>query len=214
MTSKDDSFLVYHDFFHKINSGTTVLTPNRRLSATLNKLYQQYQIKRQQTYWQTPDILPLFSWTERLFCTLTQQTWDHFPLLLNTVQEQFLWEKIISHEKNTAALLHPSKTAQIFQSAWELIQQWQINIQDPLFETTEDYQSLRTIILHLKTLYQEKQWIDQASIPSFLAKNITNGNLSPPLCIALVGFTEISPQLKNLLSSCEEKGSKIIYPSL
>lgn len=110
-----------HTLFARIKPGTTFITPNRRLSATLHQRYQQYQLSSQHTFWETPDILPIHSWFERLWTHLTSQFFSSSPLLLNVIQEQLLWEKMVLASKESEQLLQISETAEALQSAWSLL---------------------------------------------------------------------------------------------
>jgi hypothetical protein len=99
---------------------TTVITPNRRLSATLHKLYQRYQINNQLKSWDTLDALPISTWMQRLWSNFVSQTFSPQSRLLTTTQENFLWERILSESKDNSQLLQISETAELLKSAWSL----------------------------------------------------------------------------------------------
>src|SRR5579871_225211 len=94
-----------------IEKGTTIITPNRRLSATLHKLYQTYQLKQQAEAWETPDILPVSSWIQRSSAQLLNHATLTSPLLLTTAQEQFIWEDIVAATSESLQLLQLAETA-------------------------------------------------------------------------------------------------------
>src|SRR5579862_6906664 len=98
--------------FKDLNTQTTILTPNRRLSATLQKQFQSFQLSQEHACWQTPDILPLSSWLKRCWQQHILNTVAPSPQLLNAAQEQFVWEKIILQTKHSHQLLQVSETAQ------------------------------------------------------------------------------------------------------
>ena len=54
------------DFLQSLDQNTIVLTPNRRLAATLHKLYQQQQWAKGLISWQTPTILPIHHWFQQM----------------------------------------------------------------------------------------------------------------------------------------------------
>jgi ATP-dependent helicase/nuclease subunit B len=195
--------------FKTLDANTTVLTPNRRLSATLHKRYQQYQLEQQQWCWQTPDILPVSSWIQRLYNDYTSQQFALAPLLLNAAQEQFLWEKIVLHAKESEQLLQVSETADIAKSAWNLLKQWNIDINQSLFHCAEDYATFLRWATAFEKQCQENNWVDVATLPTMLLAKIKQGHIALSKHIVLIGFTEHSPQLRELLKQCEQSGCSI-----
>lgn len=205
--------LITHIFEH-LNANTTVITPNRRLSATLHKQYQAYQIERQQACWPTPTILPAISWIQGVWQNESSEHFTATPLLLNAAQEQYVWESIVLRTKNSDQLLQVSETAEMAKSAWGLLKQWQVDMHSPIFTQAEDYAALHAWATQFQAFCQAGQWIDMASVPDLVTAKIKNGEITPPAHLILFGFTELSPQLAQLLASCEAAGSKISQPSL
>ncbi|RDI48816.1 PD-(D/E)XK nuclease family protein [Aquicella lusitana] len=204
----------YTAFFPLINLQTTVLTPNRRLSATLHQHYQKYRLDQGDQCWQTPDILPISSWIERLWDHCTSEVFTPPPLLLNSAQEQFLWECILSRAKENDALLQLSETADIAKSAWQLLKQWQIDIEHPVFKSADDYAALQTWAFEFRSLCQKNNWIDRGTLPDRVTQQIKAKTIQLPKKIILTGFTELSPQLKQLLAACQQSGCQIETISL
>jgi probable DNA repair protein len=130
-----------------------------------------------------------------------------FPLLLNTSQELFLWEKIIASTHAQDYLLQISKTAELVQSAWKLLQQWQLDVEQPLFASTEDYLALRQWVRQFQQLCDKNNWLTSAALPRVLAEAAMPP--SPPLI--LIGFTELSPQIQTLLTGYQQAGTPIYH---
>jgi ATP-dependent helicase/nuclease subunit B len=204
----------YLQIFQQLDSSTTIITPNRRLSVTLHKHYQTYQQEQQHTYWSTPDMLPASSWIQRLWNDYTSKIFTDSPLLLNALQEQFLWEKILLNAKENSLLLQISETADIAKSAWGLLKQWQVDIHHPIFNSAEDYAALHCWTTEFQTICQEKNWIDMAALPDHVIEKIKTSDIIPARHIILIGFTELSPQLKNVFNYCEKSGSTIHHIAL
>ncbi|MBV9576016.1 MAG: hypothetical protein JO149_05290, partial [Gammaproteobacteria bacterium] len=196
-------------FFQQFEIAMTVVTPNRRLAASLSKLYHQHQLAQQTLCWQTPDILPLSTWIERSFNQSIVNEFNARPYLLNNLQEQFLWEKILTHSKESEQLLQIADTAVLVQSSWSLLKQWCIDINDPIFNSAEDYAALQQWIKQFQTLCQKEHWITQAELPAYLIEKINTKKISVPPSLMLVGFTEISPQLNHLLSTYQKNDCRI-----
>lgn len=192
----------------------SILTPNRRLAATLHKLYQEHHSAQQHECWLTPDILPLNIWIQRLWDNYTHQTVSHFPLLLTPTQECYLWEKVLLKTKVSHYLLKVSETADLARSAWGLLKQWQVDLKQAVFTSTEDYAALLDWINDFQNWCHENQRIDSASLPEFVTEQIKLNNILPAKHIVLVGFTEIAPQLQQLLDACKTNGCVISHLQL
>lgn len=174
------------------------LTPNSRLSRTLLQLYALEQLDKGHASWHTPDILPLNAWLQKLWSQFCLQSFDNHPYLLNPEQEQFIWEKILVHTKNADQLLQIYETADLVRSAYYLLKQWRVDINQSIFQTAEDYVALVNWIKEYQTICKNNHWIDTASLPEILENKI-----SLPKHIKLNGFTEISPQIKYFLRNSE-----------
>jgi ATP-dependent helicase/nuclease subunit B len=179
-----------------------LLTPNRRLAATLRTQYQQAQIKQGALSWQTKPIMPLVSWLESIWFDHTQQLIEPIPLLLAPFQEQLLWEDIIRNSPESQCLLQLSNTAKVAASAWELLKQWKIPLNHPDLTTTEDSQQFLRWAKQFHKRCQQHHWLDPTSIADYLHGK----NLDLPHEITLVGFIDIPPQIKALLDHFQTKG--------
>src|SRR3990167_6708531 len=200
---------IHHHLFEDLRPHHTILTPNRRLSATLHKHYQHYQLAEQQRIWQTPDILPLSSWLKRLWNDYTSHYFTDFPEMLNTHQAQFLWEKIITTSKESMPLLQITETAEIAKSAWKLLKLWQVSIHHPLFKSAEEYVVFHRWAMQFQVLCEENNWLTEEALPDLLIQPILSKKIDLPQKIMLLGFNETAPQIKNLLTACEKKGTHI-----
>jgi probable DNA repair protein len=186
-----------------------ILTPNQRLSATLHKLHHQQQLSQHHTTWLTPNILPITTWISQLWKDYTHKTFADCPLLLTQAQEQYLWEKIILSTKDHEQLLQISETADLARAAWSLLMQWQVDINHPLFESSEDYIALQHWVRAFQSRSQKNNWVDAALLPNKIMEKISAGEIIPPATIMTYGFTEYAPQLKQLFAACERVGSVI-----
>ncbi|MHB1947302.1 MAG: PD-(D/E)XK nuclease family protein [Gammaproteobacteria bacterium] len=198
------------DLFTHITPHTTVLTPNRRLSAAFAKNYAQWQLSQDKTCWPTLDILPLYpSWLERLWKDYCASTIEENVTLLTTHQEQILWEKILRDAPENESLLQISDTAKLAKSAWETLKRWEIDLNDHNLKLTEDSRAFLHWATEFKTLCKKKHWLDLNSLTDIIINKIMNNKIKVPKHLLLVGFTEIAPQYQHLLKTCAEVGSKI-----
>jgi len=199
---------IFHYLFQQLNQGVTLLTPNRRLSATLHQFYQQYQAT-QHHCWQTPDILPITTWIQRLWSDATSNEFKDAPLLLNNAQEQFLWETIIATNENRHLLQVP-ETAEISKSAWKLLKQWLVDIHHPSFNTAETDSALYTWSSAFEKICAKNNWLDDATLTDMVLKKVHTHKIVPEHKIILLGFTELSPQLKQLIAHYEIENLNLV----
>jgi probable DNA repair protein len=200
------------DLFGKITPHTTVLTPNRRLAAVIQKKYAHWQVQQNKTCWKTLDVLPLYpSWLERTWKTYAARNMNDQNVLLTTHQEQLLWEKIVREDPENENLLQISDTAKLAKSAWETLNRWRVDIADPILKLTEDSRAFLKWANKFKKTCAQQRWVDQNSIANNLAALIQTDSIPIPKHLILTGFTEIAPQFQHLLSLYEQKGTLIEY---
>lgn len=201
-------------YFENINDQSVIITPNFRLSATLHKLYQQYQMECGHAAWKTPRILPVNSWLQQTWLDYSSAYFGHLPLLLNASQEQFLWEKVLANAKESEILLKLSETADLAKSARDLLINWQIDINQPIFNSTSDYQALKKWLVNFNDMLAKNHWTTSSDLISHLAQAVTAKHITPEDTILLVGFTEISPAMDSLLKTYTNHGTNIQTLSL
>ncbi len=89
-----------------LNADTTLLTPNRRLAASLLKKYNQVQIDAGKSCWASVSILPIISWIQNLWQFYSAEKINSaMPFLLTAQQELVLWEEILLKFPANEALL-------------------------------------------------------------------------------------------------------------
>lgn len=191
----------YDSILHAIDHDSTILTPNRRLAATLKERHKEIKLNNGELCWESPDILPLNSWLKRLWDDYIATSEDNSPCLLTGAQEQNIWQSVVSNAKDNDFILQINETAAIAQAAWALLRQWQIPLDDPELLVTADYRCMQKWAEAFQWQLSKYNWIDSASLPELLGKLISEKKIKPAEKIILVGFTELTPQLKALLEA-------------
>lgn len=199
------------DLFHRIKTNTTLLTPNRRLSAAILKQYSAWQVAQGKQCWPTLDILPLTSWLERLWKEYSARELTETRILLSTQQEQILWEKILRDAPENESLLQLTDTAKLAKSAWEILKKWRVKLTDPELKLTEDSRAFLQWATHFQKYCKKNNCLDLNSLADLIAENIGTNRIQPQKNIILVGFTEIAPQYQHLLKVCEAQGIHLTY---
>lgn len=198
------------DLFQHITPQTTVLTPNRRLSAVLLKKYAQWQIEQGKSTWFTLDSLPLYpSWMERLWNNYLAENWAENSILLTTHQERLLWEAILKNIPENDSLLQISETANLAKKAWEILKRWGVSLNNPAFHLTEDSRAFLGWANEFQKRSRQNHWIDHSSLANVLTDKINLKFILPPAQIILIGFVEIPPAYQHLLETCSRFGSHI-----
>lgn len=190
------------EIFDKINSSATIITPNRRLAATLLEKHHEY-LANKHSCWHTLDILPFQSWIQRLWDQVSITHMNTHDMVLSNSQEHLLWESILRASPKNDSLLQLSATAELAKSAYATLKQWQVDLsQQPLY-VTEDSQAFYAWSNKFKTLCAQNNWIDFNTVTQHILDYIKNGLISLPHEIWVVGFTELSPLQKSLFENCK-----------
>src|SRR5258706_12566008 len=75
----------------------TVVTPNKRLSQALMLDFDSFQINKNLTVWEAPDILPFSAFVQRLYEDgLYSDLSAELPMLLTPAQEEEIWKQGVS----------------------------------------------------------------------------------------------------------------------
>lgn len=194
-----------------MDDSTTLLTPNRRLSATLLKKYNQLQINAGNSCWASLDILPFTSWIQRLWHDYSAEQMTTMPFLLTTQQELVLWEEILQKFPANEALLQLSETAKLAKSAWGVLKQWQIDLTHHSLKTTDDSNTFLVWATHFQNKCRENNWLDTNSLIEIICEKILTQSLKLPKYLVATGFTEFSPLQKHLFTCCEQTGTQVVY---
>src|SRR5262245_550757 len=170
----------------------TVVTPNKRLSQALMADFDAFQIRKNLSVWEAPDILPFGAFVERLWeDALYSDLGETLPLLLTPAQEQHLWQEIL---KDFSFLLKEG-AAQQCREAWRLIHQWRIGTsaasEDSLVfsKWSKDYER------------RTRNDTDAARLPDLMAPHLDK--LKKPKLLVAYAFDVIPPQTKEFLERFE-----------
>lgn len=186
-----------NEIFNYIDDQTIILTPNRRLSAKLHHYFDTYQSGLCLKVWPTFKVLPIMSWVEKLWSELLGCSLKAHPQLLNAIQENYLWETVLL--QSNQSILEINNTALLAKSSWDLLNHWQLDINLPIFDESEDSRIFKNWCLLFDKTINEKNFIAQSQLPSYIS-NHTNRLKSLPSKILLYGFTTLSPLYFNFIN--------------
>jgi ATP-dependent helicase/nuclease subunit B len=154
-----------------ISDGATVLTPTQRLSRHIRYQYATDQMTQGKQAWQTPDCLPWTAWCKRSFEALSFRTVDK-ELLLNNIQQQWLWQDIISQSKYKNQLLQITATAKQASQAYMLAKEWCVPLFPKDIYLSEDAYAFKNWTDLYEQKKQKNHWLDDASLPDYIATHI------------------------------------------
>lgn len=195
--------------FTNITSGAIVLTPNRRLAVHLREKYHKNQQALGKAVWHSAKIMPVDAWLQQYWheCALSAPV--SLPCLLNKHQTMLLWQNIIQRSSAYHHGMNITVIVNCAQRAWELLQQWQVKLDINTFTHNKDCLSF----YHWAQAFQQhcagRQWIDHASLASYLASFLPRQTLPQPQHLILACFDEITPQLSHLYQRLKTLGTRI-----
>ncbi|AEJ00937.1 putative DNA repair protein [Nitrosomonas sp. Is79A3] len=201
----------FSEVFKRINAGTTVVTPNRRLALALKEQFNQDQIGLKLAVWYSADVLPFIALIERIYldALYVKQT-STLPLLLSAAQEQVLWESIIQSSAAGKTLLRISQTAQCVQEAWQLAHAWQLIPKLKDFYPNEDGKAF----LDWTKSYQDKtarnRQTDQARICDLITEQYEYLDIKKPSSLVCYGFDVFTPQQITFLKKLTATGCEVV----
>lgn len=185
---------MHQEIFRAIENGVTVITASRRLARLLAREFHGIQTDRGHRVWSRPDILPLEAFLDRSWQDwLWRGTQGDAPVVLNALQEQALWERIIRESPAGASLLQIPEAARQAAHTWQLLAAYGLSV-DGSFEASEDSAAFAAWSREFRESCRENGWLERARLSDFLRQRIASGDLPQPLELYVAGFDEITPQ--------------------
>src|ERR1700680_435763 len=103
---------MHEDSFRAIEAGATVVTASSRMARGLRQESDVRQKAGARSVWRTPDILPLDALLARAWREwVLSGAGPGSPALLDSLQEQFIWEQAIRDSPEGESLLRIPETA-------------------------------------------------------------------------------------------------------
>jgi probable DNA repair protein len=184
------------ELFDRLEKGhserITVVTPNKRLAQALMREFDEFQIRKNLTVWEAPDILPFGAFVERLWEeALYSELGETLPLLLTEAQEQHLWQEILKEHD----FLLQADAAEQCREAWRLMHQWRI----AAGAGNED--ALAFSSWGSKYRKHAASDIDAARLPDLMAQHLNK--LRKPKLLVAYAFDVMPPQTREFLEMFE-----------
>ena len=200
---------VFVHLAHGLKSRVTVITPNRRLSHSLKRDFDAFQIEGGREVWDTADILPISAFIERTYQEAVYSgEVTGLPALITASQEQVIWEDAV--RRSGIDLLAVAETAKVASDAWKMAHSWQMLPQIKIFPMNEDGRAFREWSKYYLRSTQLKNQIDSSRLCDQVSQLCRDSKLQPPLTLICYGFDIVTPQQLTLLNTIEGTGCQVL----
>jgi ATP-dependent helicase/nuclease subunit B len=195
---------MHEEIFRALENGATVITASRRLARVLAGEFHGIETARGHGVWNRPDILPLEAFLDRVWLDwLWRGADDDAPVLLNTAQEQALWQQIIRESPMGASLLQIFETARQAAQTWQLVVAYRLAV-DGSFEASDDTAAFAAWSREFRELCRAGAWLERARLSDFVRQKIAAGEAPKPSEVYIAGFDEMTPQQAEFLEALGE----------
>ena len=212
-TIKDQNF---SSLFNQVSEtgieSSIILTPNKRLSRYLIDQHSQYQSSlsnNNRGAWLSLQCHSIRGWIEQQWtslCTLNLHPQSE-KVPLSSFQESLVWEKAIEQHPDTPPLLALTATIKLAQSAWRLMHEWHLDLNEIQDSNTQLFLKW---CYEFQKLCEERQLISSAEQVNIIIESINDQSIQNPTTVYLYGFDELSPQLELLLEALSNNGCSVI----
>ncbi len=195
-----------------LKAGVTVVTPNRRLALALKREFDDAQVARELTVWESADILPLAAFVERAYEDARYS--EHaaaLPILLSPAQERALWETIIRGSTAGEVLLAVPETARLVCEAWQLAHEWQLATRLKNFPLNEDGKAFQEWAQRYERETNRERLTDNARLATLVAASWRRAEIRKPITLIGYGFDVVTPQQMELLAGLKAVGCEVAF---
>jgi ATP-dependent helicase/nuclease subunit B len=189
------------------------LTPSRRLTSYLHATYSEQQKLNQNEVFERCQIYPIKTWLISLW-DFYAETDNLLVSLISDLQQQAIFEQIISNNLNNI-LINPSATAKSVMDAYNLMQMYNIPIEElVLAEFNLDTNKFINWINLYIDYCAAQELVDFPKIVHSLINTLPYVTALITDYIYIIGFDVIPPLIQDFLAKLTEFGCKVTYPVL
>lgn len=203
-----DTYFDITPYLPAINNGELIITANNRLR---NHMLRAYGKRQQQPVWASPRIYSLSQWIDLNWTQLQRRAYAPAARqIINNLQRQALWEKIISQSSLAAALLQPEPLAQAADSALRNLELWQLTEEDvrnaePQLNVASNSYCWLTWLAEFRAKIASLGFITLENAIAILVDAFQQFSIPQEPVIHLTGFDDIPPLHQDLINSaCQQ----------
>ena len=188
----------------------TVLTPNRRLAAALQRAFDAVQLAAGHASWEAPDILPYGAFLARCHEEARYApASENMPSLLSDAESQWLWEEALRGA--AARVLSVPATASLAASAWTLAHAWRIAGALDGQAGNEDAEAFAAWRQAYVRRTQHDGFIEAARLPEWVARAAHDARFPLPATLVLYAFDLVTPQQSDLFAALARAGVEVLH---
>jgi len=196
-----------------------ILTVNQRMARTLLHEYSQWQLNSDNSVWAKPPIFTPAAWWQR--CLLQNAAGGS---LLNHAQQQTIWRQIVRNDlqQRKYTLLQVDATVKQALKAYASLCDYLIdpdcsvspNPPHLYSATTPEEQAFKRWYSTYKEYCATHNYMDPQRLGRYVQELFSQGAIPPPAELWLIGFDDISPQLRALTQTLAQLGTQIVEPDI
>ncbi len=197
------------DLAQRIEAGCAVVTPNRRLAASLKHEYDALQADAGKSVWPTADILPFSAFVERAYGDALYSGEPGLPILLAPAQELALWEGIIRESDAGQLLLAIPEAAALAREAWQLAHAWGLLPRPGNLPLNDDARAFREWSQRYETITRRERHTDGARLAGVAASRLALPQVRKPSSLVHYGFDLVMPQQAAFFQALAAAGCEV-----
>ncbi len=183
-----------------LERGDTIITANARQCAKMRAAYSYYRHKNA-SVGASPNLYSLNAWMDLQWQQLqSASNANNQFLVLNAIQRQRVWRKIIAKNMDVVPLLPVEQLAPFADSAYKTIELWQVPIGNLEWDNAH-YEMFAGWYKAFETTLTQNHWITSEHTQTLLLNAFRTKQMCPTEFIHLVGFDDIPPLTAELLSA-------------
>ncbi len=192
---------------------TLVLTPNRRMAMHIRAAYDEKKSSAN-TIWPVPRLYAIDDWLYTQWQALQDRGLTRATACLTPLQEQALWQDIISHDQNLQGFLLPTTSlAKQAASSYRLLQRWQIPLQRltdiKVGEEIPSAAALKRWSQNFQKRCRTQNFTSASHLSAELQQAYSESLLPHENSITLCGFEDMPPAYLALLQSATHRIANI-----
>src|SRR5579862_2662073 len=192
---------MHEEIFRALEEGATIITAGAHLARALAREFHSTQAQRGRTLWNRPDVLPFDAFLDRAWKEwLARYAREDTPVLLDTFQEQMLWEQIIRASPAGASLLQIPETARQAMDTGLLAASYRLPV-DGSYEASDDTAAFAGWWREFRRRLKANGWMERARLADFLRERTEAGEMPGRGTIFAAGFDEMTPQQEDFLEA-------------
>jgi len=184
----------------QLQSGATLVTPNRRLARDLARRFGRAQAAAGRDAWRSADILPWEAWVTRALRAVAAK--DAALQMPDAMQELALWRRIVegacaSPLLDAGAAARSARDARALQLGWHI---------DCAGVHSEEVATYAEWVRRFESACRKQGWTEPARRLDVLAAHVRAHGLPGCTALVLYGFDQLSVQERALLEACRAGG--------